>query len=224
MSFSVSPSCENRKRQNLQSKGLRPALQGGPGHVRCERQETSDDESEPEFRGFRGKVWIPGPVYTTAKAYLEGQAIEADHAPVYETHLTGAGKATFFKGAELFSREGHCITCHQADGKGLPAAQFPPLASSEWVTGSQERLIKLTLNGLQGPIEVNGAKFPGIVPMIPYKVFNDEEVASVLTFVRNTFGNRASVVKPETVKKIRAATKEKVGFYTSAELLKAHPK
>ena len=70
--------------------------------------------------------WI-SPVFKTATAYLQGQQIEADSAPVYTTHLTGADKKIFLKGAEVFNREGHCITCHQSDGKGLPAAQFPPL-------------------------------------------------------------------------------------------------
>ena len=65
---------------------------------------------------------------------------------------------------------------------GLPAAQFPPLAGSEWVTGPEERLIKLTLHGLYGPIEVKGEKFPGVVPMTPFKMLSDQEVAEVLSF------------------------------------------
>ena len=154
---------------------------------------------------------------------LRGQSIEADAAPVYETQLTGVDKEIFLKGAEVFNREGHCITCHQPDGMGLPAAQFPPLVGSEWVTGSEERLIKLTLHGLYGPIEVDGVRFPGVVPMTPFKMLSDEEIASVLTFVRNTFGNEASVVKPEAVKKVRAATEQQPAFYVPEELLKTHP-
>jgi mono/diheme cytochrome c family protein len=167
-------------------------------------------------------AWI-SPVYKTSLAHLQGQAIEGDKAPTYATHLTGADKVVFLKGAEVFNREGHCITCHQPDGKGLPAAQFPPLAGSPWVTGSEERLIKLTLHGLMGPIEVNGVSYPGLVPMTPFKMLPDEEVASVLTFVRNTFGNRAPVVRPETVRRVREATKEQAGFLDPAQLLKQHP-
>jgi len=167
--------------------------------------------------------WL-SPVYNTAKAYLEGKSIEAEKAPEYQTHLTGPDKITFLKGAEIYNREGHCITCHQPDGKGLPAAQFPPIAGSDWITGSEERLIKLTLHGLQGPIEVNGKKYPGAVPMTPFKMLTDEEIAAVLTFVRNTFGNKAPVVKPDTVKRIREETKDQPSFYTPAELLKHHPK
>ena len=54
---------------------------------------------------------------------------------------------------------GECATCHQIDGKGLEASGFPPLAGSQWVTGSEDRLIKLTLKGIYGPMEVNGKKF-----------------------------------------------------------------
>ena len=79
--------------------------------------------------------------------------------------LKGEALTFFKKGHEVYSREGHCITCHQSDGKGLPAAMFPPLAGTKWINGSEERLIKLTLHGLLGPIEVKGkkntlAKFP----------------------------------------------------------------
>lgn len=166
--------------------------------------------------------WLD-PVYTTAKAYLEGKTIEAESAPEYTTHLKGPDKVIFKKGAEIFNREGHCITCHQSDGKGLPAAQFPPIAGSEWITGSEERLIKLTLHGLQGPIEVKGTQYPGVVPMTPFKMLSDEEISAVLTFVRNTFGNKASVITPTSVKKVREETKSQPGFYSAADLLKEHP-
>lgn len=166
--------------------------------------------------------WLK-PVFTTAKVYLEGQTIEADAAPVYETHLTGNEKAIFDMGAEVYNREGHCITCHQPDGKGLPAAQFPPIADSEWITGSEERLIKLALHGLYGPIEVKGEKYPGVVPMTPFKNLSDKEIAAVLSFVRNTFGNNAPIILPNTVKKVREATKDQATFYTPENLLKEHP-
>ncbi|MDX1564348.1 MAG: cytochrome c, partial [Phycisphaeraceae bacterium] len=96
---------------------------------------------------------------------------------------------------------------------------------SRWVTGSEQRLIKLTLHGLHGPIEVKGKKYPGLVPMTPFKgLLTDKEVAAVLTYVRNSFGNKAPMVQPEAVKQIRAATKGQTGFYKPADLLKEHPK
>jgi mono/diheme cytochrome c family protein len=169
--------------------------------------------------------WIK-PVIDTGEAHLKGQkpaddpgeALRAPTAP-----LEGEALALFRKGAEVYSREGHCITCHQADGEGLPAAMFPPLSQTTWVQGSEERLIKLALHGLMGPIEVKGVKYPGQVPMTAFKHLPDEEIAAVLTYVRNTFGNKAPMVSPAKVKEIREATKGQNSFYAPADLLKQHP-
>ena len=86
---------------------------------------------------------------------------------------------------------------------GLPAAQFPPLEGSEWVSGSPERRIALTLHGLLGPIEVKGKAYQGLVPMTAFKGLSDREIAAVLTYVRTTFGDGASGITPETVAGIR---------------------
>ena len=105
----------------------------------------------------------------------------------------------------------------------MVSAGFPPLAGSRWVTEQDERLIKLTLKGLMGPIEVKGKSYPGLVPMTPFEgMLNDEEMAAVLTYVRNSFGNKAGAISPSQVKAVRAADKGKQGFYSPAELLKAH--
>lgn len=75
-----------------------------------------------------------------------------------------------------------------------------------------------------GPLKLAGKTYPGQVPMTPFGgMLNDEEVASVLTFVRNTFGNKAAPITPDKVKEIREAIKDKEGFYTPEELLKEHP-
>jgi mono/diheme cytochrome c family protein/glucose/arabinose dehydrogenase len=161
--------------------------------------------------------WID-PVFKTASAYLNGQQIKAEAPTVYQTQLSGAAKEQFLRGAEIFLRDGHCGTCHQKDGNGLPEAMFPPLAGSEWVQGSEDRLIRLTLHGITGPIEVKGVKYPGAVPMTPFKFLSDAEVADVLTFVRNSFGNKANPVSPQTVQKVRAATKDQATFYQASEL------
>ena len=162
-------------------------------------------------------------VYSTARAYLQGQAIATEAAPTYATTLTGESKKSFLRGAEVFGRDGHCGTCHQADGKGLPAAMFPPLVKSEWVSGNKDRLIKIALHGVVGPMTVNGKKYPGLVPMTPFKHLSDKELADVLTFVRNTFENKASVVTPADIAKVRAATKTQTTPFQAADLLKAHP-
>lgn len=141
-----------------------------------------------------------------------------------KTGLKGEAWDLFQEGIEVYSREGHCATCHQADGKGLPHSGFPPLDRSEWVTGSKERLIKLTLHGLHGPITVKGKDYPGHVPMTAFKdMLDDREIAAVLTYMRNAYGNKASTISPNEVKEVRQASKDKVGFYSPEELLKEHP-
>ncbi|RYC70111.1 PVC-type heme-binding CxxCH protein [Spirosoma sordidisoli] len=131
----------------------------------------------------------------------------------------------FAKGEALYNREGYCVTCHQPDGAGLESSGFPPLARSSWVTGNTDRLIKLVMHGLYGPIDVNGKKYPGNVPMTPYGgMMTDEELAAVLNYVRNSFGNVApNLITPEKVKTIREETKTRKGFYTPQELLNQHP-
>jgi len=167
--------------------------------------------------------WMQKP-YEAALAHLKGYNIGEDDSGKTKTDLEGAAKELFVKGEEIYNREGYCVTCHQSDGLGLSASQFPPLAGQEWVTGSQERLIKLTLNGLMGPLELENKSYPGQVPMTPFGgMLNDEEIASVLTFVRNTFGNKADPITPEKVKEVREAIQDKKGFYSPAELLKEHP-
>ncbi|NKI27020.1 c-type cytochrome [Arenibacter sp. 6A1] len=168
--------------------------------------------------------WMQKP-YEAAIAHLNGHNLGEDPDAVkVQTDLKGKDKDLYVKGAAIYAREGFCITCHQPNGKGLESSGFPPLDGSEWVTGSQERLIKLTLKGMMGPIEVKGKKYPGQVPMTPFGgMLNDEEMASVLTYVRNTFGNKASAIAPEKVKEIRAQIKDKEGFYSAEELLKEHP-
>jgi len=128
-------------------------------------------------------------------------------------------------GKAIYSRDGYCITCHQADGAGLESAGFPPLAKSRWVTGNPERLIKLVMHGLYGPIEVNGKHYPGNVPMTPYgSMLNDNELVAVLTYIRNSFGNTPNEsITPAMVQAVREQTKTRKGFYTPAELLKQHP-
>ena len=104
---------------------------------------------------------------------------------------------------------------------------YPPLAGSEWVTGDETRLIKLVLKGIWGPITVKGKTYDpknGVPPMMPFEnLLKDDEVAAVLTYIRNSFGNSAPPVKPESVRTVREAIKDKRDFYTVEDILKQHP-
>lgn len=158
--------------------------------------------------------------HEAALAHLQGKSVVEKREEDVKTDLTGQDREMFKKGKAIYAREGFCMTCHQGEGEGLDPSGFPPLANSSWVTGSPERLIKLTLKGLIGPIEVNGKVYPGHVPMTPFEgLLKDDEIAAVLTYVRNTFGNKASVITPEQVARVREEISRKKGFYRAEELL-----
>lgn len=151
----------------------------------------------------------------------EKPLVEYEPVPA-PAHLDDAAKKQFLLGQEVYHREGSCMTCHRGDGNGLAPA-FPPISKSPYLTDT-ERSIKIVLYGLMGPLEVNGLKFDGQVPMTPFGgMFKDEEIANVLTFVRNHFGNKAGPVSVEEVKKVRTSQPGRLNFYTVEELLKEHP-
>lgn len=98
-----------------------------------------------------------------------------------------------------------CQTCHQENGLGV-AGQYPPLAQSEWVQApSPARLIRIVLNGLSGPIQVAGQTYDNAMPAWRDDL-SDAEVAAVLTFIRQEWGNQASPVEFEEVRTIREQT------------------
>lgn len=162
--------------------------------------------------------------FETAEAHLNGQLVRQKEAVAAKSTLKGPELTMFEKGKEIFSRDGYCATCHQPDGQGLSASGFPPLAGTKWVNGNEERLIKIVLKGLLGPIVVNGKEYAGQVPMTPFgAMLDDGEIASVLTYVRKSFGNKASTISAEKVKEVRAATEKDPMFYKPNQLLKEYP-
>lgn len=109
-----------------------------------------------------------------------------------------------------------CMSCHQVNGQGM-ANVFPPLDGSDWVTGSKERLVRVILHGLTGPIEVNGVAFSGAMP--PWGSFmTDAEVAAVSTYIRASWTNDADALTEEEVAAIRTATSDRKAPYTAEEL------
>jgi mono/diheme cytochrome c family protein len=111
-----------------------------------------------------------------------------------------------------------CQVCHQPNGQGLPGV-YPPLAGSEWAQGSEERIIRIVLLGLNGPITVEGKDFNNA--MAPLGVtLKDDQIANALTYVRQEWGNKAPEVKAETVARIRAEIGSRTQPWTVPELLK----
>lgn len=140
--------------------------------------------------------------------------------------LSAEEQQQFERGAMIYQRESHCATCHLADGRGNGVI-YPSLIGSTWINGSEERLVKLTLHGLWGKLTVHGKTYDparGVPPMTAFKnLLTDEELADVLTFVRNNWGNSGSSISPETVARVRAATNERTVFWKPEELLAEHP-
>jgi mono/diheme cytochrome c family protein len=124
---------------------------------------------------------------------------------------------------ELGRREymGLCAACHHAEGYG-EAGKGPALVDSDWLDFSEERLVRLVLHGLRGPITINGEPFnsegalemPGM-----YQALDDEKIAGVLTFVRRQWSAGASPIEPETVVRIRTAAKGRTEQWMERELL-----
>ena len=119
-------------------------------------------------------------------------------------------------GAKIYAAT--CQACHQASGLGLPN-QFPPLVGSEWVTGSEERLVKIILHGVTGEIEVEGEMFNGLMPTWG-PTFKDEELAAVATYVRQAWGNKAAPVTTATVTRVRLQYASRTTPWTARELLR----
>lgn len=111
---------------------------------------------------------------------------------------------------------GKCVACHQPDGKGRPG-QFPPLAGSEWVAGSPATLSRVLLHGLQGDVVVSGSRFNATMPALG-GLLKDEQIAAVLTYVRQAWGNGAVPVEAKTVAAARAATAKRTTPWITDDL------
>ena len=147
---------------------------------------------------FPRQVYFPYPDYASVKS--------ANPA---------AGGVDLDAGKRIYSSI--CAACHQPNGMGTPG-MFPPLAGSDWVNvEGHQRMIKIVLNGLSGPLTVSGQQFNNV--MVPLRdTLKDEDIANVISFVRQEWGNKGGPVTAEEVKKLREATKDKGGSWTPDEL------
>jgi mono/diheme cytochrome c family protein len=125
--------------------------------------------------------------------------------PVVKKSVAGTGSlsASVGRGQVVYTK--FCLACHQADGSGVPNLN-PPLIKTSWVLGSKNVLIQQVLKGSQGKVEIDGDTFHNTMPPLG-QALTDQQIADVLTYVRNSFGNKASLVTPAEVKTIRAKTK-----------------
>jgi len=131
---------------------------------------------------------------------------------------TGGGVSLAAIGEKVYKGKG-CVACHQANGLGQ-AGLYPPLAGSEWVVGSTERLAALIAYGVMGPMTVKGQQYgAAIMPAHAPPILSPKEFAGVLSYIRQGWGNTASEVSVEAVTEFFARTKGRTAMYTEPELL-----
>lgn len=114
-------------------------------------------------------------------------------------HQSTPDKMMMQRGKKVYDT--YCLTCHQADGAGVPRMN-PPLIKTTYVLGDKKRLINIVLKGFNESVEINGDYYDNPMPAQPQ--LNDQQVADVLTYVRNSFGNKASLITVAEVKAMRA--------------------
>lgn len=136
-----------------------------------------------------------------------------DGASDEEQPLTLAQRDLLRRGQRLFDV---CAACHGYDGAGM-LGQAPPLAGSDLVLGRESRLARVVMQGLAGPIEREGVVYDAEMPPAPFE--SDEDIAAILTYVRRSFGNRASPVSPGVVGAIRGESAGRASPWTEAELM-----
>lgn len=157
-------------------------------------------------KGALGMLKVNGPedkvIYSgkqADKVYLpEGSATQSIANPtvaVENENLTKDQQIAL--GKNVF--ESNCLACHQANGEGIPSA-FPPLAKSDFLNADHDRAVNIVLHGRSGPIVVNGETYDGVMPAT---ALNNGQVANVLTYVLNSFGNSGGQVTPAQVEKQR---------------------
>jgi mono/diheme cytochrome c family protein len=140
----------------------------------------------------------------------------SEPAPPAAAPLTADEQARWVRGKRQFAAS--CAVCHSLSGLG-EEGKGPPFVDSDWVLGSEERLVRIVLQGLHGPIHVNGKPYPA-AEMPAVLTMSNDEIAEALTYLRREWGHQAPPVSPESVKRIRAATADREEAWTEKELLK----
>ena len=120
--------------------------------------------------------------------------------------------ASLERGKAVYSRT--CIACHQPTGMGLPPV-FPPLAGSEWVAKDASIAVRNIVNGMQGPVTVKGVTYNSMMP--PVAGLSDKDIADVVNYVNNTWGNNGPTVTEAEVTAIKKKYADRKTPWTAAE-------
>jgi len=152
-------------------------------------------------KGALGELKVEG---AEVKAIYSGKEAESDYQVKGEPAAPAPSPVKQASGAwgqHLYQT--YCVGCHQAEGQGIPGT-FPPLAKSDFLMADTGRVIETVLNGLTGPLEVNGQRYNGTMP--PMGHLMDEDIADVLTYIRTSWGNTGAPVTTADVAAVRAKT------------------
>lgn len=162
-------------------------------------------EGEPNLLVYSGKevdaVYLGNAVEAGSNSEKKMMDLQKQVKTAIQTDpkISGLNKEIVMeKGKRVYMQT--CFACHQATGEGLPGV-FPPLAKSDYLMADKDRSIRAIIKGVTGAITVNGKEYNGVMPPVQ---LNDEQVAHVLSYVRNEWGNTGDVVTVEEVKKVRA--------------------
>ncbi|HVV04592.1 MAG TPA: cytochrome c [Puia sp.] len=115
--------------------------------------------------------------------------------------MSQTGKSSIARGREVYLQQ--CLACHQADGSGVEGTN-PSLVKAKYVLGDKKMLVRIILKGMQG-VDIDGESYHNV--MAPHADLTDQQIADVLTYVRSSFGNKASAVRAAEVKAVRVKTK-----------------
>lgn len=151
-------------------------------------------------------------------SYGDRRTLSTLEAPKSLASASGSAPASAKQvdGKQIYA--GNCAACHQATGLGL-AGVFPPLADSEWVLESPVTLTHILLHGIQGKITVKGVSYQGVMPA--WNHLSDAEIAAVMSYIRSDWGNKATPITADDVKKQRELTKARTGPYKNEEEIKS---
>ena len=167
-------------------------------------------EHHPVFSAEDSELW---PAIARARRSVTWPG---DDLPANAKPLTPLQKRRRTLGAQYY--EAQCATCHGADGAGLESLG-PPLAGSSWVTGPSEVLARIVLQGLAGPIEVNGEAWDGVMPgHAAMPGFDDETAAGLLTHLNRAWGHAGRAIDPEFMARLRRETQGRTQLWTAEEL------
>jgi mono/diheme cytochrome c family protein len=122
--------------------------------------------------------------------------------PATAAKSTNTLKLSIARGKAVYADQ--CLVCHQADGGGVQNMN-PPLIKTKWVLGDKSVLINIVLKGMNTETEINGDVYHNIMP--PHEFMTDQQIADVLTYIRNSFGNKAKAITQADVKAVRAKAK-----------------